>query len=389
MLGPILCSLLVVAGPPKLPDTLPGEVPAAPGQPPPSAVESPSEPPAEASRPADGVHVGDAAPEVAPPQPEPAAPPAEPTDSGAPVPLTDLRTEPGPSEPASADACPCSPGDWSCRQVNIVACSDGVADPPPSPPADDLPDGLLKPEDDFDAPRTQPERTPTMAERHRERKARGEAPARAKELDPSVVKGALFHGGVGVGGCSALWCAYNPVSVMAHGGMGYRLGRVALVAHVWGGGGPRTGEKGSLTMIGTDLGLEVFPVRTTAFEPYLGIGIGYVRVTEKAPTENVGGVQLDDFEVYVERGGVKATVGWPFWIRGRWSIGPRFDYVWTFAGQQCDASDEATGADRSCLSVSDLVDQLADGGGESFRRGFRRAAFPRPWTFSLELRRQF
>lgn len=357
MLSIFLALSVVTTGPPKLPETSSGEVPAPHSEPEPRApeVESP-----DSTDPA----VPDDAGGIEPPDEEE---PAIEAPAEAAVELRPRLADEG-SRTTAPGGCPCQPGDRACRQSNTSSCSDGIADPSSASTGPERPYGLDS---------TPSDGAPTMSERGRQ----GDHESLSAGLDE--VNGAMLQMGFGVGGCWQVTCSANPISLIVHGGLGYRGGRWAVGARVAGGGGPLTDGEGSLRLLEVDVGLEFFPARTHTFDPYLGIGLGYLRVLENTLATTVDD---EDVKLWFSRGAVRASAGWPFWLSERWSVGPRFDYTWGFAGNLCV---EFAGVDRDCDSVSTVLDDVVGTDDTVARRSFRREETPRPWMLSLELRHQF
>ncbi|MCA9709107.1 MAG: outer membrane beta-barrel protein [Myxococcales bacterium] len=332
-----LPTTVALAAPPKLPE-----------------IQRPSLPePAEPAEPA----------EPTPAKPAPAEP-AEPAWHGDSTEATDPTdptlasepeaesTEPEP-EPEPYAGCPCDELDWACRQ-NAPSCPGGGTGPSTTPPV--------------------PTQAPSMTDPAQPRPYPVEATEREPEIDLDP-QGLLLELGVGVGGCRQDLCDENPIAFLGRGALGYRMPRVAFVGNVSVGGGPKTNDSGGLLLVEVDVGFELLLASTERVDPYVGAGLGYMRVVETRSDNGMFEGSVSD-TTYYSRGALRVGAGMPFRLRRGWSMGPRFDYTWGFLGQHCSRGD--------CTATADLVDSTSP---VSRRRS--RQEFPRPWSLTLEFRRQF
>lgn len=329
------------------------------GAPPPELPELqrpslPKPPPAEA---APETTTGSDATEGTEPGPEPTDPgassPAEPAEPGAspPEPSPTEPTDPGASPPPPP-SCPCDELDWVCRQ-NDPACTGDTASPAMTAEPRETPSFTNAP-------------TPTAAPAHEDEPT--------VELDP---RGMVLELGAGLGGCRQDLCDENPISFLGRGALGYRLPRVAFVANVMVGGGPKTDDTGGVLLVEVDAGFELFLASTERVDPYVGAGLGYMRLVETRSDNEMFEGRVSD-TTYYSRGALRVGAGMPVHLRRGWSVGPRFDYVWGLLGRRCARGD--------CTSTSDIVDSAGD---SAVPRREERQSFPRPWSLTVEFRRQF
>ena len=192
----------------------------------------------------------------------------------------------------------------------------------------------------------------------------------------------------GFSSCGQFDCNLYPVGGAGRGSIGYRLGVIAPVLAV-AGGGARIGADearavfesegeagGSFTFFDIGAGLDVFPIAKGRVDPFLSAALGYSRVELKLNLRD------DEFRVTYSRGMVRLGAGLNLFISRRVSVGPRFDAIFTFAGQMCselNGNTVQTASDR-CQSTRDVVRQGEDAVAE---RGLRRA-FPRPWIVAAQ-----
>jgi hypothetical protein len=318
-----------------------------------------------------------------------AGPPVLPEDPPVSVPEPAAPSEPAPTPEAAPEADEAAPeADEAAPEADAAApepssAPDASEAAPEEPPAVDPATAQNGPLERMavSEPGPAPEASGPPAEAP-------DRPGRARNRRGSASawndRGVTLSFGVGLGGCGEGFCAENPVAIVARGALGYRLPRLAFVGTVAGGGGPRTNLPGAMRMLGIDVGVEVIPTGPGKIEPYLGVALGYMRVTQTSALSEPGQPE-SDFKIFFSRGGVRATVGLPFRVGPRWSMGPRFDYTWGFAGGLCGADSFG----RDCDSVASTLDDIAGSSDEVTLRAVKRSFLPQPWMATFELRAVF
>ncbi len=203
----------------------------------------------------------------------------------------------------------------------------------------------------------------------------GAAPPAPAPTGPAYDRqGFWFSLGAGAGSCGAPTCASVVAAGLGRGELGYRWPHLALVASTgFGGalpakeGGGQGAPDGHLRIVDAGGGIYVFLLPTSFVDPYLGVSLGYSRVTEK----------LDGEISRFSRGALRPSVGFDFLVSKRVALGPRFDMTIPFAGKFCTGSND----DLSCTKIKELLDQETKGGKRRLRR-----AFPKPWFVSFQVR---
>lgn len=228
---------------------------------------------------------------------------------------------------------------------------------------------------------------------------RSPAPATDDELpeydrpepeEPFLRRGSFVTMGVGLTHCAQDLCTPIPMGGLARLELGYRLGRVAFVGTVTGGGGttddPDTDEA-SIRMLDIAAGALLLPVREGRVDPFLGATLGYastIRVFKPSMSSND--------RQYTKRGALRLSGGILWHVGRRVSLGPRVDWQLPFAGEWCtrfdpeDAFPPGSTSDDQCVSIrEDIIGVDEDEVPNEEKRRARRA-FPRPWALTLDLR---
>ncbi|MEM7154997.1 MAG: hypothetical protein AAF799_19270 [Myxococcota bacterium] len=337
--------------PPELPN-VPGERPepvaeeAAAGPEAPVPVQTPTASADEVAPPS-----GDSVPSVASPE---QAPPVR--ADGVPAPAS---VEEAPAAgPPPTPLCECDELDWQCRQNAGPACN--VAPPPPTTVA--------------------PESAPLSSQqsgRVEALEAEDGRPTTAEPEPETEARGVFVSFGGGFGICRQDGCVSSPMLFVGRLSTGYRLPHVAITANGMLGGGPQSGGGGGVMMMTFDAGIDVFPVGGGRVDPYVGAGLGYMRVTEfdngsGSPSADV----IDQGESLYSRPALRFSGGIPVMLDSGWALGPRFDYAWGFMGSYCSRR-------GSCESISSRWPDDPEA------RRSARNDLPKPWTVTIEARRRF
>jgi len=126
----------------------------------------------------------------------------------------------------------------------------------------------------------------------------------------------------------------------------------------WGGG-----ERGDGLLVTAGVEANLHAVRRSRFDPYLGLGLGYMFLRVEERNANIGtssGSVLNS----LSRGYVGPTLGFDIYVARRVSLGPQLRVVVPFAGQLCtetDLREETTGLrtqTEGCDSVADLDSEV-------------------------------
>lgn len=186
-------------------------------------------------------------------------------------------------------------------------------------------------------------------------------------------KGALLSFGVGVTHCAQNWCSDSVIAGMARLEVGYRHKWIAPVVYVGGGGAPldpvEGDPDGSLSLLGTGVGVRFFPSLYGRVDPYVGLGLGYSRIAKK---------YRDDFveKDIIKRGAAVFTGGLSVYVSRHLALGPRFDYTLPFAGKLCAKDMFGEG----CTKVKEIIEDSSDPVERTNRR-----LWPRPWSLTFDL----
>ncbi len=310
---------------------------------------APAAPPSDSSAPSPASPPSDSAPEPEVPAGPPTPDPGHPTSPGPEQPPGDSSSLESPPPTGTPDASDAAPG------------SDAPTAEPPSESADpeqvEPPPPMCDPDDDIEADRD------------------AEEPPREAQSDEPKIRGLIIQMGVGLTQCPQDFCSANVMGGLGRFELGYRRGWLEVLGTVAGGGGP--GEEGGDTegirFLDVAAGVLAFPVREGPVDPFLGVSLGYARSIRL--TGDTGLIRQ-----YSKRGAVRFSGGILWKVRPRVALGPRVDVRLPFAGQWCSRFDD--GMEDQCISIRDEI--LEPLSGES-KRGARRA-FPRPWSFTLDLR---
>jgi hypothetical protein len=199
-------------------------------------------------------------------------------------------------------------------------------------------------------------------------------PAAAQTAEPAFDRqGVLVSLGVGVTHCAQNWCSDSVIAGMARAEVGYRYKWISPVVYVGGGGAPLDPPDGvpdgTLSILGTGVGVRFFPNLRGRVDPYLGLGLGYSRIAKK---------YRDDFVEHdiIKRGAAVFTGGLSIYVHRRLALGPRFDYTLPFAGKLCSKDQFGDG----CTKVKEIFEDSSD----PVERANRRQ-WPRPWSLTLDL----
>lgn len=263
--------------------------------------------------------------------------------------------------PADPDADP-EPGE--------AVAEPSVVDPPPAEPARATPDPMAHPEAPVEAadfPASDDERPPLEAESQTE-----------DEGDAFERRGFSIEMGVGLTHCPQDFCNPIPMGGLGRLELGYRLGRIALVGAVTGGGGlsndDETDEE-AIRFFDVGAGLMVLPVKQGPVDPFFGATLGYARTARLYREDSLNDRQ------FTKRGAARFSGGILWHVRPRVAMGPRVDVRLPFAGEWCTRT--RTDMSDQCTSIrGELLEDLDQ---EAEKRRQRRA-FPRPWAVTLDLR---
>jgi hypothetical protein len=272
--------------------------------------------------------------EPEPAEPEPIAPEPEPTSPDPVEPEPSEVAEATSTEPAPAEACPCDPIDWRCREENRDACP-AIETPPPLE-VEEAPIERARDEDDEPAP-------PSSFNR------------RGIALAPAI----------GIGGCANDWCDGYRVGVWGQAEIGYRFGIITPLLGFGGGRGPFdtaalsreleipfSKDDASISFLDLGAGLLLFPIRTGRLDPFFGARIGYHRAKLKAETAD--GLRATET---ISRGGVRIGGGLSVFVAESIEIGPRFDITVPFAGEVCANVSYMSLSDSRCVAVKNLEEE--------------------------------
>lgn len=193
-------------------------------------------------------------------------------------------------------------------------------------------------------------------------------------------RGLLIVLGTGLTHCPQAFCTAIPMGGVGRFELGYRLGRWAFVSTVVGGGGLVPDDEKDNTIIRSIRTLDVatgaqfFPVREGRFDPFLGATLGWARTSRRYEPESPTKQQ------YGSRGALRLSAGFAWYLRRRIAVGPRIDGQLPFAGKWCTGFDDG---DEQCSSIrGEILDDLED----PMEKRQQRRAFPRMWTFTVDLR---
>ena len=295
--------------------------------------------------------------EPEPAEPEPVEPEPEPTPSPSPSPspeLTEPQTSEPETEPATADACPCDPIDWRCREENREACP-AIETPPP----------------------LEVEQAPI----ERDEREDDDAPAPPSSFNR---QGIMLAPAIGIGGCANDWCDGYRVGVWGQAEIGYRFGIVTPLFGFGGGTGPLdttalsreleipfSKDDASISFLDLGAGLLLFPIRTGRLDPFFGARIGYHRA--KLEAETADGLRATET---ISRGGVRIGGGLAVFVAESIEIGPRFDITVPFAGEVCANVSYMSLSESRCVAVKNLEEEARVDSTE----------LALPWSILLELR---
>ncbi len=320
-----------------------------------------------------------------------------PADSAAPiVPPPDAD-----AAPPSADA---SPAPDSAADPGGTETSGPPSDPPPAasdPPAATDSESGLEPGPATDAPPeaapSEPAPPPAGETVNTFTSARPEAhdpEARHQLSRPSEDvedeepefnrQGFMMSMSVGISGCRTD-CALFRVGGSGRLGLGYRYNYVGFGVAASIGGAQYTepddmdfpSSKGSIRYLEVGPFFQVFPVSKGRIDPFVEVGLGFFRFTDKGTVDDIGDSK---YEYWLSRPAVRLGVGFPLYVRPRFSIGPRFDQTIGFAGKVC-ADVEDVDFEEECVDVSEAVEDASEIESRQFRR-----SLPRPWSLTLDAR---
>jgi hypothetical protein len=280
-----------------------------------------------------------APPETADATADPAYPPLPPGPAPGPAaePIPETVDAPAPDPPAPVpDACPCEDYDWQCMQSNVVAC-------------------------DWNAERSNAPPSTTPRQPSVEPPPRPEPPPR---FDGPQRRGVVLGFGAGYWGCRSEYCDHFRGGGMVMGEIGYRFNHIAPIMVAGGGGGKVDDDvvDTKLRMAYVQVGALVFFAPRTIFDPFAGVTIGWDKVVAKVDSEDYAGSD-------VSRGSVRLTLGFNFFVRPRFTIGPRFDLAIPFGGRIC------YGGGGDCFEPDELEAE-----------GIDPAGLPKVFGFGLALR---
>ncbi|MCP5071473.1 MAG: hypothetical protein GY946_33350 [bacterium] len=282
----------------------------------------------------------------------------------------------GPNAPAVSEPDPEAPPSENAPTEDIARPEAGEDANPPEP---QTPDSIPAEEDtsppptDTVPPEPAPSAIPAMdTEVAPALRRTPEQPEKPEE--PFHRRGGLFNLALGVGTCGQSLCAESLAAAMARAEFGYRWGHLALVLSAAAGGGPidTGGLNGNLAFYDIGAALVVYPVDSGRVDPFVGLGLGNQRVTEK--TDDASGIT----KFWFSRGGVRPSAGILFYAGQRVALGPRFDIVMGFGGEVCVRFPMSS---KVCSDISDLKEEMD---GKLEKRALVKD-LPKPWSLALDL----
>ncbi len=207
--------------------------------------------------------------------------------------------------------------------------------------------------------------------------------------EPFARAGLTVAAGAGVWSCASAECALFPLGGLGQLQFGYRHRYISVMGQLSYGGGavevPPVEEEG-FTIAGLDgdvrrldvgLGVQFFPVTQGRWDPFVGVGLGYVSHRTRLSTEGEDGTLL----LSNSTGGFTVSGGLPIYVARRVSVGPRVAWTTPFAGETCSRTEGAGDGLQECTKVSKTFEGL-----DPYETRVARRQLVRPWSVTLDVR---